>query len=112
MAKNEKTTKDAKKVAVETIEQQEITGSDQALSPAADVGNDTDAGSKSAPQNRYSVQAVAVPNNRRMRGGRVFTSEPETVSPDEFTPEQWRDILRDPHLKAIALDGQNGDAEA
>jgi len=61
---------------------------------------------------RYSVQAVAVPNNRRMRGGYVFTDTPLPVSQYDFTTVQWRAILRDPHLKVISLDGQDDDAEA
>lgn len=53
---------------------------------------------------RWTVQAVAVPNNRRMRGGQVFTDVPTTVCRDQFSDDEWRAIIQDKHIKAIRLD--------
>lgn len=56
---------------------------------------------KAATEPRCTIQAVAVPNKRRMRAGRVFTEEPTEVYQSEFSESQWRAIWNDPHLKII-----------
>lgn len=54
---------------------------------------------------RVTVQAVAVPNKRRMRAGHLFTDEPQTFVREDFTDEQWELIEIDPHLKIRRLEG-------
>lgn len=54
---------------------------------------------------RVTVQAVAVPNKRRMRAGYLFTDEPKPFVREDFTDEQWELIENDPHLKIRRLEG-------
>ena len=54
---------------------------------------------------RVTVQAVAVPNKRRMRAGHLFTDEPQTFVREDFTDAQWELIENDPHLKIRRLEG-------
>lgn len=53
---------------------------------------------------RVTVQAVAVPNKRRMRAGHLFTDEPQTFVREDFTDAQWELIDNDPHLKIRRLE--------
>ncbi|MBC3215659.1 hypothetical protein [Serratia fonticola] len=54
---------------------------------------------------RVTVQAVAVPNKRRMRAGHLFTDEPQTFVREDFTDDEWKLIENDPHLKIRRLEG-------
>jgi hypothetical protein len=47
----------------------------------------------------HTVQAVAVPSGRRMRAGRVFTTEETPVNRADFSGTEWAALENDPHIK-------------
>jgi len=94
--KNENNT-DAAAVAVQTHQQSESAASQHLTAPADTV-------LAAAAEAKWSIQAVAVPNKRRMRAGRLFTETPVTVTRSEFSEYEWNAIKNDPHLKLIPLD--------
>lgn len=97
MAKKNENNTDAAAVAAQTHQQPEGAASQQLAAPADTV-------LAAAAEPRWSVQAVAVPNKRRMRAGRLFTETPVTVTRSEFSEHEWTAIKNDPHLKLIPLD--------